>query len=122
MKNWQIWIDTGGTFTDCIAQPPSGSTKRIKILSSSFLRAKITAKIAANTFAFTANWSFDAGLLVGFEARIIGSEYFAKVVQIDQHTLTLDRDWDAENTPDFELTSHEEAPILAARLLTQTPL
>ncbi|TAG19037.1 MAG: 5-oxoprolinase [Cytophagia bacterium] len=122
MKNWQIWIDTGGTFTDCIAQPPSGSTKRIKILSSSFLRAKITTKTAANTFAFTANWSFDAALLVGFEARVIGSEYFAKIVQIDNHTLTLDRDWDVENTPDFELTSHEEAPILAARLLTQTPL
>ncbi|WP_372638624.1 hydantoinase/oxoprolinase N-terminal domain-containing protein, partial [Fodinibius sp.] len=37
-KSWQIWIDTGGTFTDCIAVDPEGDRKKVKVLSSSSLR------------------------------------------------------------------------------------
>ena len=39
--SWQIWIDTGGTFTDCLATAPSGDVRRLKILSSSVLRGAI---------------------------------------------------------------------------------
>src|SRR5690606_23681557 len=31
---WDFWIDVGGTFTDCIAQPPDGPLRRHKLLSS----------------------------------------------------------------------------------------
>lgn len=41
---WQIWIDTGGTFTDCLALNVSGVLKRTKVLSSSFLRGQIVEK------------------------------------------------------------------------------
>lgn len=36
---WTISIDTGGTFTDCIARSPQGVHRRIKVLSNGRLRA-----------------------------------------------------------------------------------
>jgi 5-oxoprolinase (ATP-hydrolysing) len=121
-KMWHIWADTGGTFTDCIAQTPTGSTERIKVLSSSFLRGRLVEKIAPKTFKFLANWPFEASLLQGFDARMIGAAAFSKIVAIENDTLTLADDWAMTEAVDFEATSHEEAPVLAARLLTQTPL
>lgn len=35
---WKIYIDTGGTFTDCIAYDPKGEIHRRKVLSSSAIR------------------------------------------------------------------------------------
>ncbi len=32
---WQVWVDTGGTFTDCLARDPNGRLHRAKVLSSS---------------------------------------------------------------------------------------
>jgi len=122
LKIWQIWVDTGGTFTDCIATTPTGDTKRIKVLSSSFLRAKLVAKIAPHTFHFEANWPFDAALLVGFSVRMMGQEAFAQIINIQANALTVSVDWDLTAPCDFEITSHEEAPVLATRLVTQTPL
>lgn len=31
---WQFWIDVGGTFTDCIAQSPTGETLQTKVLNT----------------------------------------------------------------------------------------
>ena len=31
---WHIWVDTGGTFTDCLARNPDGRIERFKTLSS----------------------------------------------------------------------------------------
>ncbi|SVB28121.1 uncharacterized protein METZ01_LOCUS180975, partial [marine metagenome] len=36
-------VDTGGTFTDCLAADPHGRTHRFKVLSSSCLRGTLTA-------------------------------------------------------------------------------
>ncbi len=38
---WQLWIDTGGTFTDCLARDPRGRLRRAKVLSSSALRGTV---------------------------------------------------------------------------------
>jgi len=35
---WQVWIDTGGTFTDCVAVDPDGRARSCKVLSSGALR------------------------------------------------------------------------------------
>ncbi len=41
MRRWRIRIDTGGTFTDCLALPPDASTpRRVKVLSSGRVRAR----------------------------------------------------------------------------------
>ena len=42
---WDIWIDTGGTFTDCIARDPSGEFHRSKVLSSGALRDRIVSVV-----------------------------------------------------------------------------
>src|ERR1700712_1026699 len=38
---YQIWIDTGGTFTDGLALDPTGNLHRTKVLSSSRLRGQL---------------------------------------------------------------------------------
>lgn len=43
-RSWRIRIDTGGTFTDCLAIPPVGSggrSVRVKVLSSGRLRGRL---------------------------------------------------------------------------------
>jgi 5-oxoprolinase (ATP-hydrolysing) len=39
---WEIWIDTGGTFTDGLARDPGGNLHRTKVLSNSRLRGLLT--------------------------------------------------------------------------------
>ena len=56
---WQIWIDTGGTFTDCIALNPKREILRTKVLSSSKLRGEIHSRIEAGLFTFTHRWPID---------------------------------------------------------------
>ncbi|MFN4146986.1 MAG: hydantoinase B/oxoprolinase family protein [Runella sp.] len=119
---WQIWIDTGGTFTDCIALTPANELKRQKVLSSSFLRSRIGRQVSSNTYQMTAYWHFDPTLLVGFEARVVGQYRFFKVVEVIDDTFIFSEDISAEVGQDIEFTTHEEAPILATRLITQTPV
>ncbi|WP_353722231.1 hydantoinase B/oxoprolinase family protein [Dyadobacter sp. 676] len=129
MKNtpstaWQIWIDTGGTFTDCLAIDPTGNKTRIKVLSSSCLRGRITEKLGNNTYRFKASWSYDGALFKNYTFKLHGNEMPSRIETIDrrQHTITLKDDLAFTQPTDFEITTGEEAPILAARLLTQTPL
>ncbi|MCE7067754.1 hydantoinase B/oxoprolinase family protein [Dyadobacter sp. CY326] len=121
---WQIWIDTGGTFTDCLATNPQGNKTRIKVLSSSCLRGRILRKVGENIFEFSTNWSFDENLLRGYAFEIIGSGKQSRIQHIDSKAgiLKLTDNLQFETPVDFEITTGEEAPILAARLLTNTPL
>jgi 5-oxoprolinase (ATP-hydrolysing) len=125
MKQWQIWIDTGGTFTDCIAVSPMGETIRSKILSSSRLRGKLLEKTDLKTFRFSQNWRTQTDIFQGYHIYLTGhTTAFTKIHTIDfqNNILELDTDFELETETDFEITAHEEAPILAARLVTQTPL
>lgn len=121
---WQIWIDTGGTFTDCLSIDPAGNKSRIKVLSSSCLRGRITEKLSQNNYRFEASWPFDGDLFKNYTFKLHGTGTPSRIVQIDrqQHTITLANDLAFTQPADFEITTGEEAPILAARLLTQTPL
>jgi 5-oxoprolinase (ATP-hydrolysing) len=121
---WQIWIDTGGTFTDCLAIDPTGTKTRIKVLSSSCLRGRITEKLTHNTYRFEASWPYDGDLFKNYTFKLHGHETPTRVANIDrqQHTITLADDLAFDRPADFEITTGEEAPILAARLLTLTPL
>ena len=46
-RPWRIWIDTGGTFTDCLAVDPGGRLHRAKVLSTSALRGRIAERAGA---------------------------------------------------------------------------
>lgn len=129
---WQIWIDTGGTFTDCLALSPAGQLKRTKVLSSSFLRGRIINKITSNTFQIITSWTFSAQLVKGYFFRIVGQSDFVKIADVQDNVLILSHDlYVADNFElsatyleevDFEITTHEEAPVLATRIVTETPL
>lgn len=120
---WHIWIDTGGTFTDCLALTPSQDLLRTKVLSSSFLRGRIERKVASHQVQISSSWAFPPKLIVGFSFRIVGQTDFLLITAVEGNIITLSHDLYLDgDSVDFEITTHEEAPVLATRIVTQTPL
>jgi 5-oxoprolinase (ATP-hydrolysing) len=121
---WHIHIDTGGTFTDCIAEDPSGEIHRIKVLSTSRLRGRIIRKIDPYNYSFEASWNYPSPLLEGYTILVSSRNIQSKLLAVDyrNHILTLEDNIPALSNCDFDLTSLEEAPVLAIRLATRTKL
>ncbi len=124
---WNIWIDTGGTFTDCIAKDSQTKTHRLKVLSSSTLRGSILKIIDQNTIQVQVNWNIHKDIFQDYTFNLLYHNHPNITVtsfDLEQQTLTLSElPENIELTnEDFEITAFEEAPILAARLATQTPL
>lgn len=121
---WHIHIDTGGTFTDCIAEDSSGEVHRIKVLSSSTLRGRIIRKIDPYNYSFEASWDYPSPLLEGYTILVPSRNIQSKLLAVDyrNHILTLEDNIPALSNCDFDLTTHEEAPVLAIRLATRTKL
>lgn len=121
---WKLWIDTGGTFTDCIAVDPAGHIHRIKVLSKSCLRGRILRKINPHVYHFEANWEYPSSLLEGYSFKVLGSKEKSKLVAVNfkDHTLVIEENRSSFTGSDFEISTGEEAPVLAARLITGTPL
>jgi 5-oxoprolinase (ATP-hydrolysing) len=119
---WQIWVDTGGTFTDCLGQSPDGALHRAKVLSTSAVRGTVVSGQGAR-LRVTPQWTGPGELVTGFGFRLIGGPTSATVVRFDpeEGSLRLDRGVAAPAGTPFELLSPEEAPVLAARILTGTP-
>jgi len=124
---WKVWVDTGGTFTDCLAQSPEGGLRRAKVLSSSCVRGKAIAALDKNQL--TVSTGVDAALDIfrGYKLQFIGRSteiYRVTSYHPGSKMMTLDSHIPSSiNLPcDIELFSGEEAPILAARLATETPL
>ncbi len=126
-KRWNIQIDTGGTFTDCIGTDPGGHEHRCKVLSSSALRGKITGIIDPQTITAETEWHVPDDFINGFTFRIHKFPDFEASVtayKSGSGRIRLDKKLPgnlSENI-NFEVISPEEAPILAARVLTKTPL
>ncbi len=146
-RSWRLWIDTGGTFTDCVAVAPEGTVHRVKVLSSSALRGLLKDQVGENTWRIAASWAEAASrdLLRGYRFRLLDRDHPPLTVSSSDptgplFTLTPDPAGAPAATPalppylksfissfpappvPFELLSPEEAPILAARLVTGTPL
>lgn len=122
-RRWRFQMDTGGTFTDCLACDPSGAWHRAKVLSSGAVRARVAAVCGAREVVLAGvPWTTD-GLFAGWRAARARTGGEAEVVAWSgaEGLLRLDRDvaWIAGDLVD--LTTGEEAPIVAMRLLTGTP-
>lgn len=124
---WQIYIDTGGTFTDCLAHDPQGALHRAKVLSKSALRGKILEQIDDTRLRVTTYWDTREDIFAGYAfSLIMGNAVSVEVVytNLREGMLTLS-EMPAQGIAEgaeFEITAGEEAPILAARIVTGTPL
>jgi len=123
---WRVWIDTGGTFTDCVALDPHGEVHRAKVLSSGVLRARIVVRHSDRRIELDQSWGRAADLLVGAEARINRDRSAAvRIVASSAHpsVLDLDRDPGPDAMPgaDCEIVTGLEAPVVAAHVVTGTP-
>jgi 5-oxoprolinase (ATP-hydrolysing) len=120
--SWKIWVDTGGTFTDCIAVDPFGNPRNLKVLSSGILRVRLKA-VVGKKISIVLPVALSANFLTGFRIKV-GRE-IRTVVDFSPalKELTLDRrfhDTQFENVA--EIYTGEEVPVFAARLLTETSL
>jgi 5-oxoprolinase (ATP-hydrolysing) len=125
-SGWRVWVDTGGTFTDCVAVTPAGEVRRAKVLSSSALRGLVDAMPAADMVETAAEWVAVDHLIQGFAFRVLGSALPpVRVRGYDPRSgrIHLQDPWPERIAPGtaFEVASDEEAPVLAARLVTETP-
>ncbi len=123
---WNLAIDTGGTFTDCIATDPEGKIHRSKVLSSSALRGTVRHARGRRRFEIEEDWRAPDDFVSGFDFQLLGEEHRAvRVERYDRAAALLELDVDPGRRPGpgapFEVRSAEEAPILAARLVTRTP-
>lgn len=124
---WNIWIDTGGTFTDCVAQDPTGNIYSLKVLSKSALRGRIEAKLDNSNFKASMKWGTDRNIFKEYRFQLLGKTHKpVKIQHIDftKGIISLDPPLNIsiDESLDFEISSGEEAPVLAARIVTATPL
>jgi 5-oxoprolinase (ATP-hydrolysing) len=120
---WQIWVDTGGTFTDGVAIAPDGSVRRTKILSTSALRGTLVRRLAPDRLEIRESWSAPADAIRGLRFRLLGVAHEAcRVRRYDAGSgeIELDAPLEVEEEAAFEVVSDEESPVFAARLLTGT--
>lgn len=122
---WRVWVDTGGTFTDCLAADPRGRTHRFKVLSSSCLRGTLLAIDSPTEIAVTLTQSLVAGFALGQQFRLLGQA--GEPIKITGHDsprqLRLAKPLPGGTPLDqaIEIAFDVESPILAARIATGTP-
>ncbi|HDL19118.1 MAG TPA: hydantoinase/oxoprolinase family protein, partial [Bacteroidetes bacterium] len=121
----QILIDTGGTFTDCLAVDSAGRVKRAKVLSNGSLRGIIVEILVPRRILIKGKWSAPSGFINGYKFRLLNREHDEIVVtdyDADKSIIEISRALPADVVPlsVFEIISPDEAPVLAAKLVTQT--
>ncbi|MCC5905509.1 MAG: hydantoinase B/oxoprolinase family protein [Balneolaceae bacterium] len=126
-KKWNICIDTGGTFTDCIATSPDGTILRRKVLSSSALRGSARSTNNPRKVSIRFEYETPDDFFKGYDFSLLNdADRSCRIISSDENEsiLTLSDELpvpSGQNVP-FEIRSPEEAPVLAARLVTQTPI
>ncbi len=121
---WRIWVDTGGTFTDGLGVDPSGRLHRVKVLSSSALRARVVERPGERELVLDGLGGLVDGFVVGCRVAPLAGGAGPQVVASEGGRVTLDEATPSELAPGAacELRAPVEAPVLAAHLLTRTPL
>jgi 5-oxoprolinase (ATP-hydrolysing) len=120
---WSLWADTGGTFTDCLAIDPAGHEHRIKVLSSSSLRGRLTRRIDGRRWMIDMALPIAGDVLCGLPIRVLGHAGAAtRIVNLNPagSEITVEDELPRSlQTPlACAIDSPEEAPTFAARLVT----
>ncbi len=124
-KMWNIWIDTGGTFTDCIAVSPDGDVLRRKVLSSGALKGTIEKCVGPEQYVVKNNWGVATDIIKDYLFKIPNKNISSKVIGFDPSTsiISISNSLTKLKPGDeVEITADEEAPILAIRLVTNSGL
>jgi len=126
VSRWQVHVDTGGTFTDCVAHDGAGGIHRAKVLSNGALRGRVAQVLDDRRLEIEQKWAVADDFVRGFRFRCLDIDHEPiGVAGFDAAASVLElTDGLAETPPDgsvFELVSGVEAPILAARMVTATP-
>lgn len=119
---WRFWIDTGGTFTDCLALSSNGEEHRVKVLSNAAVRARILEITGPKTLRIEIPFDTVDGFFVGYELQFYGLDS-ASFQIVDwsgkEGLIKLDT-----NVPSVEsgtlcsIESREEPPVLGIRIIT----
>src|SRR6056297_841226 len=124
---WKLYIDTGGTFTDCIAYDPDGNIHRRKVLSSSAVRgtAEGGPGLISDRVTVVLSESLPDGFFKGCDFTLLnhpGESFKIQDFDASASKIILDREINlsGKESHAFEIKSGEEAPILAARMVTRT--
>ena len=125
-SSWKINIDTGGTFTDACALPPdSENLVYLKVLSSGLLRLRIIERLTPDSLRIDIprNWNVPDHFFVSYQVsdeKLPGPNHVV-AWQANTQTLTLTHALPDEIST-IDLSTCEEAPVLATRILTGTAL
>lgn len=127
MPPFLIAIDTGGTFTDCIALDGNAQVLTCKVLSNSTLRGSVIEWEDAQTIQVQNSWHVKRDIFKNYILHFLNTPLSIPIKNYDFESKIIRLD---TPVPDeivgkhlsFEITAYEEAPVLAARLITQTAL
>ena len=119
--SWDIHVDTGGTFTDCIVEASDGRVNRTKVLSHGSLPGIVVERMDARAFRIETSWRFPDDFPVGFAVRFprrsdCRGEVSAYHAASGKLVLASELPFTLEPGEPLELDSGWEAPILAAKL------
>lgn len=120
--DWDFFIDTGGTFTDCLGYGPNKQSKRVKVLSRGSLSARVERQISDSAIQLGKEVDWPDQFPVDFQVvtpLLHDSSLRVKKWDNQQKTLFFNRPLndiriDGET---IELFSGWEAPLLAVRLI-----
>ena len=121
---WRIGVDIGGTFADCVGIAPDGVRRRIKILTDGRVRtlAERVGELSSPhpQYALAALPPWTVRSLIGMTA-VAADGTVRRITDAHAASDCCVTDIDGPESPWFDLKSGEEAPVLAARLMTGTP-
>ncbi|NOY37225.1 MAG: 5-oxoprolinase [Chlorobi bacterium] len=121
-----FFADTGGTFTDCIALFPDGKTARKKVLSTGSLRARVKGIVKENIILTDQNWSLQRDIFKSYKLLDREHREISVVCFFNPGTCEMGLNENLKGKLQsgdmIEISAGEEAPVLGARLITQTPL
>ncbi len=123
-SGWQFFIDVGGTFTDVVARRPDGAVVTHKLLSSGVLRGTIAAGSTSSRIQDTNRRGEPDGLWSGYRLTIRtpnDTPLSTSVGDSEGNAGSLipaeARSTEVRAGTTYELSSHEEAPVVAIRQL-----
>jgi len=119
---WSFFVDTGGTFTDCLGLSPQKEWFRAKVLSRGSLVAEAVEQTDSQKLKISDAPDWPKEIVQGFTLHVAGLECFSsKIFDWDpsRNELTLkDALPSGINFPiAIELSSGWEAPVLGMRLI-----